>query len=131
MRKFSLPFALAFALVAAVAIADPDKKVAQFDQLSASGVSGEARLNPMPQGGTKIQAQLQGLVPNTEYVSVIFANGTCTGGGEILEVTTFTANPAGKAVYNQRVDQELIEIHSVSVQLASDLTVFVACANTE
>ena len=129
MRKFSLPFALAFALISAVALADPDKKVAQFDQLSASGVSGEVRLNPMPQGGTRIQSQIEGLVPNTEYVSVIFADGTC-GGGEIIEVTTFTANPAGTAVYNQRVDLELSEIHSVSVQLASDLT-FAACANTE
>ena len=126
MRRFSFPFALAICLVSAVALAGSDRITAQFEALTASGISGEARLNPMVQGTTRIQVQLKGLQPNAEYVSLVFENGTCASGVS-TQLATFTANPAGIAVVHNDVALDISTIRSISVQLASDPTVL-ACA---
>ena len=126
MRRFSVPFALAICLVSAVALAGSDKVTAQFEALTASGISGEARLNPMNQGTTRIQVQLKGLEPNAEYVSLIYTDGTCTSGVS-TQLATFTANPAGNAVFHNDVSQDITAISSISVQLASSPAVL-ACA---
>ena len=128
MRRFSVPFALALCLASAVAFADNDRVTAQFEALTASGISGEARLNPMvQQNTTRIQVQLQGLQPNTEYVAFIYTDGTCTSGTS-TQLATFTANPAGRAVFHNDVTQELSAIGSISVQLASSVALL-ACAD--
>ena len=129
MRRFSF-LAVAVVLASTVALADSDRFVAQFEALTASGISGEARLNPMPQGNTRIQGRLDGLQPNADYVSVIFQDGTCTAGGVTTVVAHFTANAAGKAVFNELVGQDISTIRSISVQLASDPTVL-ACAGVQ
>ncbi len=127
MRRFSLlPVVLAAGLASTIALAASDRVTATFESLSASGVSGEARLNPMAQGGTLIQANLKGLQPNTDYVSFIYQNGTCATGTS-TELVRFTANSAGIAVFHQQVSEDITAIGSISVQLASDLTVQ-ACA---
>ena len=128
MRRFTLPFALAAVLVAGVALAQSDRVTAEFSPLQASGISGDAKLNPMvQQGTTRIQVQLKGLQPNTEYVSSIFqGDATCTSGVPTV-ITNFTSNPAGIAVFHKDVSLELSTIRSISVQLASDPAVL-ACA---
>ena len=126
MRRFSFPFALALCLVSVVALADNDKVTAQFESLAASGISGDARLNPMAQQGTvRIQVQLRGLQPGAEYVSLV-SEGACTAGVGV-ELATFTANPAGNAVFHRDVSQDVTEIGSISVALVTDPAVL-ACA---
>jgi hypothetical protein len=127
MRRFTFPFALALCLVSVIALAAPDKVTAPFEALAASGITGEARLNPMAQQSVvRIQVQLRGLEPNAEYVALVSDLGTCTAGvGE--ELATFTANPAGNAVFHRDVSQDITLIGSISVALASDPTVL-ACA---
>jgi hypothetical protein len=129
MRRFSFPFAVVAVLAATIALAAPDRKVAQFEPLAASGISGEARLNPMNDGTTRIQGQLVGLQPSTDYVAVVSQDATC-GGTASLVIAHFTANPAGRAVFNELVTQDISTIGSISVQLASDPTVL-ACAGVQ
>jgi hypothetical protein len=125
MRRFSIPVALTVLLVSAVALADNDKVVSQFEALAASGISGQARVNPMDLGSTRIQVQLDGLQPGVQYQSAISLDGTCTSGG--AAIATFTANPAGKGHFNVVVNQDIGTIGSLSVQRAGDPTVQ-ACA---
>lgn len=128
MRRFSILCALAVCLVSVVAVAAPDKVTAQFEALAASGISGDASLNPMIQQGTvRVQVKLDGLQPNTEYVARIFQEGSCSSVGVSTELATFTANPAGKAVFHRDVSQDIAAIGSISVQLVSDPAVL-ACA---
>src|SRR6058998_1435739 len=108
MRRLTFPtVVLAACLASSIALAASDQKRATFESLAASGVTGEARLNPMVQGGTQIHESLRGLLPNTEYVSVIYQNGTCTTGGTTFEIAHFTANPAGNAQLNKLVSQDI------------------------
>ena len=127
MRRAVAFMILAVGLASTAALAANDKVTATFESLSASGVSGDAQLNPMPQGGTLIHANLRGLQPNTEYVSFIYQNGTCASGAPTTELIRFTANPSGNANFNTKVTQTLPDIQSLSVQVVSDLSL-VACA---
>src|SRR5262245_4701722 len=99
MLRFLAPsIALAVCLMASVALAASDKIVATFDSITpfGVGVSGQVALNSMPSGETQIHAQLRGLVPNTEYVSFIYQQGTsCAAGSPTTEIVRFVANPAG------------------------------------
>lgn len=127
--QFVVPVLLATCLVSAVAFAANDKVEATFQSLSASGVTGEAQLKPMPAGGTLIHATLRGLQPNAEYVSFSYeTDQSCGVGTPSEEIVRFQANPAGIATWNQRVDQDLISIRSISVQLVADNSVK-ACAS--
>src|SRR5437762_3689098 len=130
MKRFTiLPVLLAVSLVATVAFAASDRKViASFETLSNSGISGQAELQAMPKGTTLIHETIRGLVPNTQYVSIAYQNGTCgTTGSASTVVSRFTANANGVANFTQQVNQDLLDIQSVSIQLASDLSVQ-ACA---
>ena len=128
MRRKVLPLVvLAVGLASTVALAANDKKTATFESLSASGVTGDVQLNPMPQGGIRIHASIRGLEPNTQYVSYIYQNGTCATGTS-TELIRFTSNPSGIANYNKLASQNLTDIQSISVQLASDQSLR-ACAS--
>lgn len=119
--KFVVPVMLAACLVSAVAIAANDKVETTFQSFSASGVTGEAVLKPVPAGGTVIHVSLRGLEPNTLYVSKVYeTNQECGSGTPSTMIEQFQSNPAGIAQWNKRVVQELISIQSISVELASD-----------
>lgn len=121
--------ALIVIAAAAPAFADPPQKAsATFEPLAASGVSGDARLQEMNDGSTRIHGSLRGLEPNVEYVSVIFQNASCSAvsGDEGVQIVTFTANPAGIANYNVQASQELSAIGSIAVWPTSTQTL-VAC----
>ena len=126
MRKLILSVLLVSSLVS-IALAANDQRTAVFEGLQASGITGEARLNPMPQGEVKIHESLRGLLPNTTYVTRIYQNGSCASGGTTFQIATFTSNPAGNAQINTLVNLPIESIESLSVELASDNTV-VACA---
>lgn len=124
--RLVVPVLLAACLVSAVAIAANDRVDATFESFAASGVTGKAVLNPMPGGGTLIHATIEGLQPNTEYISSLYVGDqACGTAGELI--VSFVSNPQGKAKWNERVGEELLTIESISVQLQSDNTVQ-ACA---
>src|SRR5262245_47484165 len=116
---------LAACLITSAAVAQNGKVTAQFESTAASGVVGEVSLNPMPSGETLVHAGLRGLVPNTEYVAFIDnASQACGSGAQII---TFTANPAGNATWNLKVQQQLPSIESIGIRQESTSTL-VACA---
>jgi len=131
MRRFLAPsIALAACLAASVALAASDKIIANFDSISpfGTGVSGQVVLNAMPSGETQIHAALRGLVPNTEYVSFIYqSSASCAAGTPTAQLVTFTANSAGNANFTKKVDVNLSQIGSVSLQRTSD-NALLACA---
>ena|SRR5436190_1127978 len=90
-----------------------------------SGVSGFVNLEQKPQGGTHIQVHAKGLQPGGEYVSLYYANSTCTLPGD--DLADYTANSNGVATATGDADDNLDEVDSVSVRVASTLEL-VACA---
>ena len=128
MRRFSLPFALAGVLAAAVAFAVPDKIVEEFQPLGASTIIGEVRLNPMPQGTTKLQGRLSNLEPGVEYVALVFSTADCSGLTPTV-VEHFTANSQGKGGFNADVNLLSADIvaGSISIARADDQTIALAC----
>ena len=131
MRKhLAVSILLAACVVASAAVAAPDKIVASFETLGASSVTGEVVLNPMPNGDVRIHAKLDGLDPNTEYTVLLYdASGSCADLTTTIEEVTFTSNPAGRIVLNQRVQvTDVADIQSIGVRLGSDNSL-VACAS--
>jgi len=118
---------LAVCLASTIAFAASDKVTTQFESFAASGVTGQAGLNPTKQGQTDIHAQLRGLAPNVEYVSLIYDNGSCTTGGTTVEAARFKSNGSGIANWNQKIDVDITAIKSISVQRVSD-NALQACA---
>ncbi len=129
MKRFTvIPTVLAVGLIASIALAASDRIVAPFESLTSSGVSGEVRLNPMSAGTIQVHESIRGLQPNTQYVSLSYANGTCTTGGSSVQLVQFTANAKGNAEVVTQTNQSLSSIQSISIQLVSDLSVQ-ACAS--
>ena len=129
MRRFSLPFALAVVLAAAVGLADPKWVIQEFQPLGASTIIGDVRLNPMPQANsTKIQVQLSNLDPRVEYVALVFGSSDCLTGTPTV-VAHFTSNPQGKGGFTEVIAQELSLIvdGSISIARADDQSVGLAC----
>ncbi len=131
MQKLSfVPLVLAVSLVTTIAFAANERKASgTFETLAASGVSGKVELMATPQNETLIHGTVRGLQPGTEYISVFYENVSCApeAGSAGNVIARFKANPAGIAQFNEKVDKDLSLIRSISVQLASDLTVQ-ACA---
>ena len=126
--KFAVPVLLAACLVSAVAIAANDKVEATFQSLQASGVTGEAVLDALPGGGTRIHVSLRGLEPNAIYTSSTFEiSQECGVGTPSVMLEQFTANPAGVINFNRKVPQEITSISSISVVRVSDSSLQ-ACA---
>lgn len=116
-------------VVAAAAAASSRHVNAVLSAVGGSGVSGRVELTALPKGGTLITVVASGLRPGTGYLSLYYDNGTC----EIEPyspddvVGRYTANAAGGATVTAKVTDDLDEIHSVSVRLASDFSLQ-ACA---
>jgi hypothetical protein len=70
------------------------------------------------EGGTRILVQARGLTPGNEYVSLYYDNPTCElePYSEEDVIGTYTANPGGNAHTSGVADDDLDEIHSVSVR---------------
>lgn len=122
--------ALISGLVAVVSIADAaDRHVqATLSPVNGSGISGTVELTAL-HSGTQIVVRAEGLTPGTKYVSLYYGNGTCElepySQQDVIE--EYTANASGRAVATGKADDDLDEINSVSVRLASDFSLQ-ACA---
>lgn len=92
-------------------------------------MSGRVTLTALPAGGTLITVTASGLHPGTEYLSLYYDNGTCELEPYSADdvVGRYRANAAGRASVTAKVDDDLDEIHSVSVRLAQDFSLQ-ACA---
>jgi hypothetical protein len=126
--RLAVTVLLAAGLVASVALAQVDKVVATFDSFAASGVTGDATLNPMPTGEVQIHSSLRGLVPNTEYIVLAFDQSTtCGEGTSSVQIAQFKSNPAGVATWNQKVALPITSIESLAIRVQPANTL-VACA---
>jgi hypothetical protein len=119
-RLMSVILAATVLAIGAVAIAAPSQHgTADLQSLSASGVTGQARLNEV-QSQINFQAQIRGLQPGIEYQLQWYANSSCQIEATVNVIGTFTANPAGMASFNAKLDKTLPDIGSVSVVRVSD-----------
>lgn len=103
--------------------------ITTLEAQNGSGVGGRVILTALPHGGTNINVVVTGLKPGTEYVSLYYDNGTCE-----LEpysqddiIGHYTADADGHGHTQGKIDDDLDEIHSVSVRLGSDFSLQ-ACA---
>ena len=118
---------LAACFVASVAVAANDRVNATFDSFAASGVSGNAMLDPGP-NGVQIHAALKGLQPGVEYVALVYSQSTtCGEGTSSFTIVRFQANPAGIATWNEKVAKTLPEIESIGIRDVGT-SALVACA---
>ena len=95
-----------------------------------SDVSGHVNVEQLPHGGTNIHVVANGLTPGTEYLSLYYENHTCAlePYSEDDIIGTYVANPAGLGKTHGKLGDDLDEINSISVRLASDFTLL-ACAD--
>ncbi|MGE5176899.1 MAG: hypothetical protein ACM3JJ_11045 [Hyphomicrobiales bacterium] len=131
MRRSILPFLVFLvSVVLALPAAASDHHVnATLSPVGGSGVSGRVELTALPGGGTRITVVAMGLTPGTEYLSLYYDNGTCEVEPYSADdvIGHYTAGPGGTATVTAKVDDDLDEIHSVSVRLAQDFSLQ-ACA---
>jgi len=128
-KRIILPLALASVLTGGVATAADRHVNTKLVPVGTSGVSGSVQLTALPKGGTLITVVARGLQPGTGYLSLYYDNGSCD-----LEpysdddvIGRYTAGPDGTATVTNKLGDDLDEIHSVSVRLASDFSLQ-ACA---
>ena len=130
LRRLVFPLALVSALVAVDTFASSERHAnATLEQVGGSGVSGQVSLTALPKGGTLITVVAKGLRPRTDYVSLYYDNGTCELEPYSADdvVGRYVADAGGAASVTKKVHDDLDEIHSVSVRLASDFSLE-ACA---
>jgi len=120
---------LAACLVSGAALAANDRVESTFESFAASGVTGEASINPMPDGNTQIHAALRGLEPSTEYVALVYtASQSCADGTSSLRIVEFESNPAGVVTWNDKVAEPLASLRSIGIRKVEGNTL-VACAS--
>jgi hypothetical protein len=97
--------------------------------LDDSGIGGFVQLQALPRGGTNIVVVATGLEPGHTYVSLYYDNDVCAlePYSEEDVIGEYTANAAGRRTTRGTADDDLDEIHSVSVRDADTFTLL-ACA---
>lgn len=95
-----------------------------------SGITGHVTVESLPHGGVNISIVAFGLAPGEEYLSLYYDNHTCE-----LEpyeeddvIGEYTANPAGVGKASNKLEDDLDEVNSISVRLASDFSLL-SCAD--
>lgn len=91
-----------------------------------SGVSGFVQLTQLPRGGTVVYLIGSGFEPGAVYTSFWHGGADCTGPAERL--VTFAANAVGVAEARGRLDRDVADVGSVSVQLGAKGGELKACA---
>jgi hypothetical protein len=121
---------LALSIGLAVAAGGDRHVNATLTEVNGSGISGRVMLTALPQGGTVIAVNVAGLSAGTQYVSLYYENHTCElePYSEDDVINTYTASANGAAHFTKKVDDDLDEIHSVSVRLSQGFAL-VACAD--
>jgi hypothetical protein len=103
---------------------------AHLEPVGGSGVHGTVHLFQLPAGGTEIVVLAQGLKPGKRYISLYYDNDHCAlepYSAEDVIGGPYTALPGGFGFTIGTADDDLDEIHSVSVRSASNFRLR-ACA---
>ena len=133
-KAFVLVALVALMVVAAsaVATAAKDHAMSNLEPVGNSGVHGKVHLWQLSSGDTRILVQARGLTPGKEYISLYYDNPICEVEpyDEDDVIGTYTANAGGNAHTSGIADDELEEIHSVSVRSAETFELL-ACAPVE
>jgi hypothetical protein len=134
-RKALMLFALVALMVAAasaVATATQDHATSNLKPKHDSGIQGKVHLNQLSSGGTRILVQARGLKPGKRYISLYYDNHRCALEPYSKEdvIGRYTANPDGNAGTSGIADDDLDEIHSVSVRSAKTFKLL-ACARVD
>lgn len=113
-----------------IAAANEQHAVASLLPVGGSGITGIVSVAQLPGGGSNINVVARGLTPGVEYVSLYYENHDCA-----LEpyeeddvIGEYTADPAGLGHTQNKLEDDLDEINSISVRLASDFSLL-ACAD--
>src|SRR5881628_471693 len=93
-RIMSVFLATATLAIGAVAFAASQHGTADLTSLSASGVTGQARLNQVEKQ-LNFQAQIRGLQPGVEYRIQWYSNQSCQVEASVNVIGSFTSNSAG------------------------------------
>jgi len=135
-RKIFVLFALVALMVvaaSAVATATQDHAKSNLEPVGDSGIHGKVYLQQLSSEGTRILVQARGLTPGNEYISLYYDNDHCAlepySEDDVIG-GTYTANPSGNAHTSGVADDDLDEIHSVSVRSA-DTFELLACAKVD
>jgi hypothetical protein len=97
-----------------------------------SGVTGHVTIEALPKGGVNISVTAFNLIPGTEYLSLYYENSTC----ELEEyeeddvIGFYVANAAGVGHAENKLEDDLDEVNSISVRRASDFALL-SCATIE
>jgi hypothetical protein len=134
-RKVWLLLVLVALMVAAAstaATAAQDHAKSNLEPVGNSSVHGKLHLWQLSSKGTRILVQARGLTPGKQYISLYYDNPTCTlePYSEEDVIGTYTADPGGNAHTSGIADDDLDEIHSVSVRSA-DTFDLLACATVD
>jgi hypothetical protein len=93
-----------------------------------SGVHGTVHLFQLPSGGSQIVVLAKGLTPGKRYVSLYYGNPRCANPDEDDIIGgPYTALPGGFGFTIGTADDDLDEIHAVSVRSANNFQLH-ACA---
>jgi len=114
---------------AAVTRAQEHHVKATLVPVEGSSVTGMVQIEQMPHGGTNIHVVARGLEPGETYVSLYYDNDVCALEPYSADdvIGTYTGNASGVGTTHGKLGDDLDEINSVSVRLASDFTLL-ACA---
>jgi hypothetical protein len=117
---------------ASVAFAGGEHIKTQLQPVGGSGVSGTVNVKEFPkERGAHINVNATGLVPGETYVSLYYDNHTCDlepYSEEDVIGGPYVADADGNGATAGKADDEIDEVNSVSVRLASDFTLL-ACAD--
>jgi hypothetical protein len=124
----------AFVLAASMLTVDASRGgdrhvVATLNEVDGSGVGGKVVLHALHGGGTRITVVATGLKTEVEYISIYYDNGDCTLEADSQNdvFARYRGNERGTARVTGVSDDDLDEIHSVSVRLGDGLALQ-ACA---
>lgn len=132
-RLVSIAPAVVILGIATMALAAVDRHVsADFTPLASSSVAGKVSLAEQ-KAGVISQLVLKGLQPNTEYIARFYLNHNCETEAATPQnvLASFAANRSGMATAQSKIATTLDQIGSVSISLASDPTVVIACASIQ
>ena len=130
-RRLALLLTMSFlAVFAATASTNEHHVSATLNSVNDSGVTGKVELTALPKGGTLITVVARGLHAGTDYVSLYYDNGTCELEPYSADdvIANYRGGDGGNASVSKKVDDDLDEIHSVSVRLAGSFDLQ-ACAS--
>ena len=97
-----------------------------FESENGSHITGWVNVVAMPQGGTRVQIQAEGLEPNTTYTSFYYESTDCSAPAD--ELVSFTSGADGRVHVSGKTDEDLDEIGTISIRLGPEYGELEACA---